>query len=295
MYCFTATIRSAAAKTDPQQRPIDGHVIGYIPIEEGIEPVPNLLTPPEVTPATPTDKGVPPLPRAPVKPGDPTVGRYVVRNDDPGFVAGVNAFWQGLAAGVGAAPWTDAQYYWAYPFEYTYGSNSFVNSVNVALTKGHGCPWQFTTLDACCDKVYINTTGGYGASAGGVLCYWIIHACEVIPSPDDTANWADPWWNIFNGLRSVVGYRTVAYINDGVELYFGEDLNTQMGFVSTWLLVVHEASAYSGNPTYFGCNGISHPMGRASAIAACGCEDGSVFDLDPVEPATCLTIFWYSD
>jgi hypothetical protein len=34
-------------------------------------------------------------------------------------------------------------------------------------------------------------------------------------SPDDTASWPDPWWDVFCGLHSVLGYRTIMYIADG--------------------------------------------------------------------------------
>jgi hypothetical protein len=54
-----------------------------------------------------------------MKPGDPTVGRYVVRNDDSNWVANANEFWGGLTTFFGGAFFTDSQYYWAYPFEFS--------------------------------------------------------------------------------------------------------------------------------------------------------------------------------
>ena len=216
VYRFTATVRRVPTKTEALHRPIASHYIGYIPIEEGIEPVPILSAPSKVMPTMPADKEVPPLPQSPPKPDDPTVGRYVVRNADSGFVTNANEFWIGLAVLPGIIPgiannFTNAQYYWAYPWEYTDYKNSYVNSENIALTEAHGDWWAFTTSSDDQDFVYINTfSGGYGGSAGGNLCFWAIKACEVIPSPDDTANWADPWWNVFSGLHAVVGYRTVA-------------------------------------------------------------------------------------
>ncbi len=309
---FTASIRSAAAKTDTLERSIVSYVIGYIPIEEGIESVPNLSATPKVMPAMPTGKGVPPLPRAPVKADDPTVGRYIVRNDDANWVANANDFWNGLNAFFWLAPnFTNAQYYWAYPWEYTTSKNSFVNKVNVALTEGHGDWWIFTTLRNCCDIVDINTIpGGYGNTTGGNLRFWAIHSCEVVPAPDDTANWPNPWWNIFKGLHSVVGYRTIMYINDDAGFPFGFRLALGMPFVSSWLSAVHNLSAYSSNPAaichggnkpgdscnYTGPNNIfCKPMGRASAIVVCGHENDSIYNTQNVGQANCLTIFWYPD
>ena len=52
---------------------------------------------------------------------------------------------------------------------------------------------------ACCQSLFnpVNINGditspGYGERAGGNLKTWIIHSCEVIPTPEDTAYWATP-------------------------------------------------------------------------------------------------------
>jgi hypothetical protein len=240
---------------------------------------------------------VPPLQRAPVRPGDPTIGRYVVRNDDANWVANANDFWNGLNwFWLLPGNFTNTQYYWAYPWEYTTSRNSFVNSVNLALTEGHGDWWLFSTLSNCCDLVDINTIpGGYGSSASGQLRFWAIHSCEVVPAPDDTANWPNPWWSIFKGLHSVVGYRTVMFINDDVGFPFGFMLSIGMPVVSAWLSTVHGASAYSGNPTYPAHGGIVRPMGRASAITVCGRENDTVYDTTNIGPPSCLRVFWYPD
>ena len=55
VYRFTATIHREPATTE--ERSIDGHVIGYIPIEKGIEPVPDLTATPKDLPAEPTGEG----------------------------------------------------------------------------------------------------------------------------------------------------------------------------------------------------------------------------------------------
>jgi hypothetical protein len=260
----------------------------------------------------PKGEGIIPVPRAPVREDDPTVGRYVVRNDNPNWVANANEFWSGLTI----FPWmatnfTNAQYYWAIPQQYTTNKNNRVNSVNVALTEGHGDWWLFTTLSNCCDVVDINTIpGGYGTSAGGNLRFWAIHSCEVVPAPDDTGSWPNPWWNIFQGLHSVVGYRTIMYIDDDIGFPFGLNVGLGMPFVSSWLSTLHGASAYASNPAtivhgghypgdpcnYTGPNSIlCKPMGRATAIAVCGHENDNVFNTQVLPPASCLTVFWYPD
>jgi hypothetical protein len=314
VYRFTAALHSAPAKTETPQSNIDSYVIGYVPIEKGIERVPILSATPKVMPSMPTGKGVPSLPRAPVKPDDPTVGRYVVRNDDSNWVTNANEFWSGLNlfSWLFGSKFTNAQYYWAYPWEYTTSKDYFVNSVNVALTEGHGDWWFFTTLKNCCDSVDINTIpGGYGNSSGGNLRFWVIHSCEVVPSPDDTANWDTPWWNIFKGLHAVVGCRTIVWIDDDTEKPFAFLLALGMPFVSAWLSVLHNSSSYGAtNPAaichggnkpgdfcnYTGPNNIfCKPMGRATAIVACGHENDTVYNTEDIGQANCLTIFWYPD
>ena len=62
---------------------------------------------------------------------------------------------------------------------------------------------------------------GYGGGAGGKLAYWIIHSCEVIPTPTDYSVTDrhiafDDWFRIFNGMHAVVGYRTEMLIGDKV-------------------------------------------------------------------------------
>ncbi len=127
------------------------------------------------------------------------------------------------------------------------------------LRRAMGDWWLFTTLSNCCDVVDINTIpGGYGASAGGNLCFGVIHSCEVVPATDDTPNWPNTWWNIFKGLHAVVGYRTIMYIHDNVGKPFGENLAIGMPFVSSWLSAVHGTSAYVSNPAAI-CHGGNKP------------------------------------
>src|SRR5664280_1069344 len=63
-----------------------------------------------------------------------------------------------------------------------------------------------------CDAVNIASdvsAGAYGdQTKKNKLGLWIFHSCEVVPSPDDTSCWQSPWWAVFTGVRSVVGYRT---------------------------------------------------------------------------------------
>ncbi|HEY1742830.1 MAG TPA: hypothetical protein VGG18_06660, partial [Granulicella sp.] len=53
------------------------------------------------------------LDQAVVPAGDPTVGRYVVRDAQSGFVSEANGFWSGLQSSHNASQFTNSQYYWA--------------------------------------------------------------------------------------------------------------------------------------------------------------------------------------
>jgi uncharacterized protein DUF6345 len=339
VYRFTAKISHLPSPDDSRryerrgQQIADDFIIGYVPVGKEFEPIPSLLSPPRETPTTPDKDNrkrtfLSPSLNEVLKPTaslahydnraapgsnelnspalqtlpDPTVGRYVVRNDDSNWVADANEFWAGLKFSLpffttGAPFFTNSQYYWAEPRLFTNEEQFFVDDVNVALIEVHGDWWLYSTNMNCCALVDIQNipSPGYGSSTGGDLCYWIIHSCEVVPGPDDTASWPDPWWNIFGGVHSVVGYRTIMYIDDDVGFPYGFNLTFFAPVVSAWLNTVSSASAYSGGPRANAHGGINRPMGRASTISTCGREDDTVFNTAALPRANCLRIFWFPD
>jgi hypothetical protein len=303
VYRFTARIhtlaREASATADKNRKDShidDDFVIGYVPIGKEMEPVPSLLVHPSVSP-------IPPKVRTSQeqKPGDPSVGRYVVRNDNANWVANANEFWGGLTTFFGGAFFTNSQYYWAYPFEFSSNGASFVNSVNIALNEVHGDWWLFSTLSNCCDLVDITAipaSEGYGAARGGKLDFWVLHSCEVVPSamdapcPSDSRPWWTPWFNIFQGVHTVVGYRTIMWIDDDVTGPFGTSLRFGAPVVSAWFNATTSAAGYQGNPTYGAHCGRTPPMGRPSTVSACGRQNDWIYDTTALPPANCLINFW---
>jgi hypothetical protein len=297
VYRFTARIHESAA---PGGRPSvhvdDDFVIGYVPIGKPLEPVPTLLARAPAGPSTPArGKATPP------RPGDPTVGRYVVRNDDPNWVANANEFYAGLTSFFGGPLFTNSQYYWAYPFEFTSDESGFINTVNVALNEVHGDWWLFSTLKNCCDLVDITAipaSSGYGPASGGNLDFWVLHSCEVVPSaidapcPSDSRPWWTPWFNIFQGVHSVVGYRTIMWIDDDVTGPFATSLRLGAPVVSAWFNATTSAAGYQGNPTYGAHCGRKPPMGRPSTVSACGHEGEWIYDTTRLAPASCLVNYW---
>jgi hypothetical protein len=287
----------------------DNYVIGYVPFAQAFEPLPVLGQTVGPEPKASPKTTVPPAKKgalekaakttvASASPDDPIVGRYVVRNDDAGWVNSANAFWSTLSATWTGPLFTNSQYYWAEPRLFTNQKNSFINKMNLALIEVHGDWWLYSTLQNCCDLVNINgdiPSPGYGPSANGVLADWIIHSCEVVPAPDDTANWPDPWWTVFGGVRNVVGYRTIMYINDGATTPYGASLGNLAPVVSSWLGDVISLNAYAGNPKMAAHGGVVRPMGRPSTISACGHDGESVLSVSTLPRANCLTVWWFPD
>jgi hypothetical protein len=299
VYRFTAQIHHITMPRTPA-RTDDDFVIGYIPYAQAFEPLPVLGQSSGPQPRT-SPKGATERPARHATGGggdDPIVGRYVVRNDDAGWVNDANAFWSSLSATWTGSLFTNSQYYWAEPRLFTNQKNSFINKMNLALIEVHGDWWLFSTLKNCCDLVNINgdiPAPGYGPSASGALADWIIHSCEVVPGPDDTATWPDPWWAVFDGVRNVVGYRTIMYINDHAGGPYGTSLGMLAPVVSSWLSDVISLNAYSGHPTTAAHGGVVRPMGRPSTVSACGHDGESVLSVASLPRANCLTVWWFPD
>ncbi len=234
---------------------------------------------------------------------DPTIGRYVVRNDTDEWVKSANEFLGGIRIATGpffgsSIPFTDSQYYWAEPFEFISNKNDFINSVNIALCEVHGNWGIFSTRDNSHDLVTLNSipSTGYGGGGGGSLDYWIIHSCEVIPTQTDESNSFDAWWNIFNGIHAVVGYRTEMWIDDDVMGSVGLAIGLGAPIVSSWLSIISSADAYDDGDTYHDDNrNIDEPMGRASAVVVCGHTDDTANDIGSLGKATCLTEWWFDN
>lgn len=259
--------------------------------------------------------------------GDPTVGRYVVRNDDPGWVNDANSFWSGLTSSGGGSLFTNSQYYWAEPFEFTTNASSFVDNVQVGEVEAHGDWWFFTTYQDWGDGVNLDTNpapgGGYGSVKHGQLNYLILHGCEDVPSAaeapcpkgmptTDNRPWSDPWFRIFQGMHTVVGYRTIMYINDSVGGPFGKALRNSQPVLAAWSNALLTAGDYQGKPRLIAhcgrnpaaklapgdsCPSNSTPgclvMGQPSAVTVCGHSNDTIFNQSTLPAASCLTNYWW--
>lgn len=107
------------------------------------------------------------------------------------------------------------------------------------------------------------------------------------------------WWNIFNGLHAVMGYRTEMWINDQITSPFGLAVGLGAPVISAWLNAIASDNSYgAGDTIYQDGNFIPskwEPMGRASAVAVCGHVDDTANDVAPFERPTCLTELWFNN
>jgi len=259
--------------------------------------------------------------------GDPTVGRYVVRNDDPGWVNDANYFWNGLTSSGGGSLFTNSQYFWAEPRLFTNQAASFIDSVQVGEVEAHGDWWFFTTYQDWGDGVNLDTNpapgGGYGQVNHGSLNYLLLHGCEIVPSAaeapcpagmptTDNRGWADPWFRLFQGLHVAVGYRTIMYINDSVGTAFGSSLRNSTPVITAWSNALLTAGDYQSKPrviAHCGANPAAHlspgdscpsnstpgclVMGQPSAVTVCGHSGDTIYNQSSIPAASCLTNYWW--
>lgn len=304
VYRFHATITSHNKELHAANR----HVFGYVSIGDAPEPLPKLGVQDGECPeeSRPSER---PASSNPVLDGDPTVGRYVVRNDSQGWVDSANGFFANLEAagaiaglfGRSPIPFSSSQYFWAEPRLFLSEKDAFVNSVQIALTEVHGNWGLFSTRDNHDDLVHLKDipASGYGGGGGGALAFWILHSCEVIPTQTDESTSFDVWWNIFNGLHAVMGYRTEMWINDQITSPFGLSIGLGAPVISAWMNAIASDNSYGTGDTIYQDGNFNpnkwEPMGRASAVAVCGHVDDTANDVAPLERPTCLTELWFNN
>jgi hypothetical protein len=292
VYRFTVHVHSLTG--GKSSTATDDFLIGYVPFAKALEPLPSLS---ESGGTSPTADVLAPKNSILFNASFTiSVGRYVVRHDDPGWVQDANDFWNSLTSWMPSL-FSNSQYFWASPNEFTTQKDLFVNSVNLALNEVHGDWWSFSTDGTGGEPVSLWDIPypGYGPSANGRLADWVLHSCEVVPSPDDTAGWVGPWFTIFGGLRNVVGYRTIMYINDKAGRAYGGSLAVFAPVVPSWIQDVMSLNAYAGHPTQTAHGGIVRPMGRPCAVCMSGHDTDSVLAVSWLPRATNLTIYWFPD
>jgi hypothetical protein len=281
VFRFNATI---ATSSDFANRT----VLGYIPAGgEEYEPLPTLKLPPGVlVPNANTNTTAAKLPARQRRNDGVTVGRYLMANDDISaeLVPEGWALMNGLTA---SAPgrFVDSQYYWDSPYTYRAPEAShYIDAVNVAFSDGHANVHRLATDDKAPDRgrVYIPSSlppNGYGRGGGGQLAYWLIGGCLVVSTPPNYSE-ADrhlafePWWQVFNGLHAVVGYRSDSYTNVDAMGRMAKALGKGASVVHGWM----------DNML---------PAGTTSAVTVCGHDGDNVYQIENIGRPLCLQIWWY--
>jgi hypothetical protein len=224
---------------------------------------------------------------------DPTVARYVVRNDSSHWAGDASDFKNGLNAGhpAGFPAITFTDYYWDEPRFWTTQEASFVDKWNVVLMEGHGANWLFTTTGNCCDVVNLNaaTQPGYGDRPGDSMRFLILKGCSIVPAPPDRANWADPWWRVFKGVRQVIGFRTSMYINDDIMYHYGYHIGNNCRTLDSWFHATNHNSSYQWQRFWGG-----EVKGYGTVVMIPGMEGTGIYHTGAAAPATSvgLTIWW---
>ena len=227
---------------------------------------------------------------------DPTVGRYVVRDDSSDWVDDANEFKNGLNSGHpgGFPAITFGDYFWDEPFCWTTSANSFANKWNIALMEGHGNTWLFTTEKNCCDVVNLNSSSqpGYGNLPGNSMRFLILKGCAIIVAPPDRSDWATPWWRIFKGLRQAVGFRTEMYIDDDISDDFGSFLAQNCRVLDSLFCCTDNCGSYQWE-RFWGSWG-DEIYGYGSVVMIPGHEGDGIYSTGAAPPATStgLTIWW---
>jgi hypothetical protein len=298
--------------------------VGYISaLSEPPETMPNLKPPtPQVAPTTPStsNNNIPKLKSRQASPI--TVGRYPISNSISDGASSwcesdTDAFWTGLAKAAffdfgifgistfdGASRFTNAQYFWGEDTQFVNNQNIYVDNVNLAFQCTHGNLQRFWPNELQ-DPVHladIGAIGGYGSGAGGTLNYWLIKACDVIPTitqysdkyGDSAAHQAwDVWWDVFNGVHVIAGFSTDANAGDGIENDVSFLIGIGAGVAMTWLNTINQAHKYNPLNTYTDPNWGTQNYGRPAAIFPCGHGDDTIFMREDIGKPDCLTMFWY--
>jgi hypothetical protein len=314
--------RFEAVLSPPQKGASNIKIAGYVPVGQVLEPIPDLAAQP--TGPKPSTSNAPPgaATRAAAQPmAQPgasviTLGEFVNQDwpSSSAYLDMANNFLSGLDMGHFFAPadpaFSRTLWWTAYPWQVNGAqSKQFMNAVNVAYTEPHGDWLLNTTKSNCCDLWYVQNIGtggnpGFGAAAGGVLAWWLIMSCEVVPSAYDRANEAggsgkgstafDVWWPVFQGMHGVLGFRTeMFYPDDALNFGFGFDAALGGDVNAAWF---HEVAAYDGNDC---CYNDGHLIGNPSVHfdRASTFIDGrdlgqSIYSVGAQSRSTVLWNFW---
>ena len=175
------------------------------------------------------------------------------------------------------------QYYWAETFQFDSWNNERVDEMDFAYFVGHGSPWSIK-----CQSTWLDLSSA-GASAhkgwGDNNAEFVtLHACNVVASPLEAADWYSAWTNddgVFDGVHQVCGFRTGASMScdQDISEYFGSRVKAGAAVWQAWF----DAISLCGD---------GDERGAAVMYPPCDGDSYAVFSADPPENHTWLRI-WY--
>jgi hypothetical protein len=299
-----------------------GHIYGYLPLCKFSEPIPTLLVhqagdEPPLIPQRPDHADTnPPLFVQESKPDvndlgpanrPISLGEYA--NKDANMLDMARDFRDGLAGTLGGehigTTIDRTQWFVAQPWEATTeGSQSFLNSVNIAYSQSYG-DWYHSAGSVLNGDPWSINTGNVrlGAAAGGRLATWVIDASNVVPSYDDAVARGSsgmdaftPWFSVFAGLHNAVGFRSQMWLHDGLNVPFSQAAGLGLDINASWFQEIAADSNYNGDAAYY------EPLlkrymhfGRASVFVDTRNCGHSIYDVEPQTQATVLWNFWMGD
>jgi hypothetical protein len=158
----------------------------------------------------------------------------------------------------------------------------YIDAAEFAIVESHGAPGSVLTENGVLTA--LRGVGGYGHLVGGALRLLLLHSCLVVESPRENCEaWQEPWFGLFAGLHTVLGFRTDIEYTDGVSAAFARSLKPDADLIRNWML---EATGHYSrtNPA----------LGKASAVTSCDHQRESLANIlsESTPVPECLVIYW---
>lgn len=175
------------------------------------------------------------------------------------------------------------QYYWAETFQFGWYNNERVDKMDFSYFVGHGDRWAIKCQSTWIDLETAGSTShdGWGDRNAEFVT---LHACQVVASPLEVADWYTPWTNsdgVFDGVHQVCGFRTNASMScdQDISNYFGSRIHSGGAVWQSWF----DAIWLYGDGT---------ERGAAVMYPPCDGDSYASFAADPPANHTWLRI-WY--
>ncbi len=215
------------------------------------------------------------------------IDTYYCTDDQEFWIPEINYFRSMFTSPIPGLPATTLNYQPRYVGTSTVNTfithnDDYVDSADLLYFVGHGGNYGIRS------GINLKNVPGYGDKD---MEFLILLSCSVVPSPDDVADWASPWWEhdgkgIFQGLHSLCGLRNTGWAGDCYTSgLLAEKLRWGMPVIQSWFLTTQEVR---------NIRGAAGSPSLACAVCYPGLEFDTLYDYGPDPPrnAHWLAIFW---